>query len=178
MHLLNPYYRTQLAVSGEFLDAPELPPTDFLQKIDSAITGFSCPVPCKPLPKALLSSEFVFVCEDASSPPLSQLYRGQYKVITRKDKYFKLQIGSKVDNVSVDRLKPVFSDEKVSPALPQPHGRPPRCPSPPVSKPLSPSFEPPPPVTRTNKAVCFSLPSQWNRPQVTLLSRRFVSALF
>ena len=38
----------------------------------------------------------------------------------RKEKYFKLQIGSQQDNVSVDRLKPVFSDVKVSPALPPP----------------------------------------------------------
>ena len=109
-------YCTQLTVPGEFLEAPDLRPTDFLQKIDSAITGFlgpvphcTCPVPKKPLPKALLNSEFVFVCEDASSPPLSQLYRGPYKVVVRKDKYFKLQIGSKLNNVSVDRLKPVFS---------------------------------------------------------------------
>ena len=37
-------FGTQLAVPGEFLDAPDLPPTDFLQKIDSAITRFSEPV--------------------------------------------------------------------------------------------------------------------------------------
>ena len=55
-------YSTQLAVPGEFLDAPELPPTDFLQKMDSTITEFSSsvphqthPVPSKPVPKALLS---------------------------------------------------------------------------------------------------------------------------
>ena len=120
-------FGTQLAVPGEFLDAPELPPTDFLRKIDSAITGFSgpvphhtCPAPARPLPRTLLSSEFVFVREDSSVPPLSQLYRGPYKVVDRKEKYFKLQIGSQEINVSVDRLKPVFSDVKVSPALPPP----------------------------------------------------------
>ena len=65
------------------------------------------------------------VREDSSVPPLSQLYRGPYKVVDRKDKYFKIQIGSKQDNVSVYRLKPVYSDEKlsVSTALPPPHGR-------------------------------------------------------
>ena len=141
---------TQLAVPGEFLEAPDLPPTDFLQKIDSAITGFSGPVPhhtrpapAKPLPKTLLSSKFVFVREDSSVPPLSQLYQGPYKVLGRKDKYFKLQIGSKQDNISVHRLKPVFSNKKVSPALPLPRGRLPRRPSPPAAN-------PPPPVRITN----------------------------
>ena len=56
-------FGTKLAVPGEFLDAPDLPSTNFLQKIDSAITGFSRPFPhhtclasTKPLPKTLLSS--------------------------------------------------------------------------------------------------------------------------
>ena len=75
----------------------------------------------KPLPKALLNSKFIFVFEDSSSPPLSQLYREPYRAVDRKNKYFKLHIGSKLDNISVDRLKPDFSDEKVSPALPPPH---------------------------------------------------------
>ena len=96
---------------------------DFLRKINSGITGFSGPVPhythpapSRPLPKTLLSLEFVFVREDSSVPPLSQLYWGPYKVVDKKDKYFKLQIGSQQDNVSVNRLKPVFSYVKVSPA--------------------------------------------------------------
>ena len=57
----------------------------------------------KPLPKTLLSSDFVFVIEDSSVPPLSQLYHGPYKVVDRKDEYFKLQIGSKQDNLAVDQ---------------------------------------------------------------------------
>ena len=111
-------FGTQIAVPGEFLDAPVLPSPDFLRKIDSAITGFFGPVPhhtrpalAKPLPKTLLSSEYVFVPEDSSVPPLSQLYGGPYKGVDRKGKFFNLQIGSQQDNVSVDRLKPVFSNE-------------------------------------------------------------------
>ena len=69
--------------------------------------------------------------EDSSVPPLSQLYLGPYKVVHRKDKYFKLQIGSQQDDVSVNRLKPVVSNVKVSPALPLPQGRHPRRPPPP-----------------------------------------------
>ena len=135
--------------------------------------------PARPLPRTLLSSEFVFVREDSSVPPLSQLYRGPYKVVDRKEKYFKLQIGSQQDNVSVDRLKPVFSDVKVSPALPPPQGRPPRRPPPPAANlpppaanPPPPAANPPPPVRKSNKSVRFSLP-----PRAALLPRRFVSAL-
>ena len=178
-------FGTQLAVPGEFLDAPDLPLTDFLQNIYFTITGFSgpvphhtCPAPAKPLPKTLLSSEFVFVHEDSSFPAFSQLYRGPYKVLGRKDKYFKLQIGSKQDNVSVDRLKPVFSNKKVSPALPPPRGRPPRRPLPPAENPPPPAANPPPPVRITNKSVRFSLPSCRNPPQAALLPRRFYQRPF
>ena len=45
-------------------------------------------------------------------------------MLYRQDKYFHLQIGSKQDVVSVARLKPVFSDTKVTPAVPPPGGRP------------------------------------------------------
>ena len=84
-------YCTQLAVPGEFLEATDLPPTDFLQKIDSAITGFfgpvphcTRPVPKKSLPKALLNSEFVFVREDASSPLFLNCIEDHTKLLTGK----------------------------------------------------------------------------------------------
>ena len=94
--------------------------------------------------------------KDSSVPPLSQVYRGRYRIVDKKDKYFKLQIGSKQDNVSVDRLKPVFSDTKVSPALTLPHGRPPRCPPPTAANSPPPASNPPPPVRIPNKSVRYS----------------------
>ena len=42
----------------------------------------------------------------------------------QKNKIFRLQLGSGTDVVSMDRLKPVFSDEPVSVALHPAHGRP------------------------------------------------------
>ena len=68
------------------------------------------------------------------------------------------------DNVSVDRMKPVFSNEKVYPALPLPHGRPPRHPPPSAANPLPPAANTPPPVRIKNKSVSFSLPSHPNLP--------------
>ena len=68
--------------------------------------------------------EYVFVCDDASKPPLSPLYRGPYLVLRRSEKFFVLQIGDKKDVVSVDRLKPVFSSNPVVPGVPPVRGRP------------------------------------------------------
>ena len=55
----------------------------FLRKIERSVSGFSGPprhhVPPsqpQPLPRELLTAEFVFVRDDASKPPLSPLYRG------------------------------------------------------------------------------------------------------
>ena len=108
-------YGSSLTVPGEFLGSPELPPASFLQNIENTLTGFAVPPPhhvCKSppqqLPPALLTAEFVFVREDASIPSLAPLYRGPYLVLERKSKFFRLQIGSRTDVVSVDRLKPAF----------------------------------------------------------------------
>jgi len=78
----------------------------------------------KPLPNSLLQADFLFVCEDTFVPALSPLYRGPYKVLKCQDKFFCLQMGDKVDVVSVDRLKPVISDSMIIPARPPACGRP------------------------------------------------------
>ena len=75
-------------------------------------------------PAAFLSAKFVFVREDASIPSLAPLYRGLYLVLQCRDKFFHLQIGFRTDVVSVDWIKPLFSDESVSPAIPPTCGRP------------------------------------------------------
>ena len=113
-------YCFSLTVPGEFLGSPELPPALFLQKIENNLTGFAVPLPHPPqqLPPALLTAEFVFVQEDASIPSLAPLYQGPYLVLERKDKFFRLQLGSRTDVVSVDRLKPAFSEDPIQAASP------------------------------------------------------------
>ena len=100
--------------------------------VEKVIAGFSTPPPhhvqhspSVEIPAALKAAKFVFVREDASKPSLSPLYRGPYQVIEQRSKFFRLQIGTKVDSVSVDRLKPVISDVPVIPVTPPPQGRPP-----------------------------------------------------
>ena len=74
---------------------------------------------------SLASAKFMLVNEDASIFPFSQLYQGPYRVLGRQDKFFTLEMGSRMDTVSIDRLKPVLSPKQ------RPHrGQLPRaCPS-------------------------------------------------
>ena len=159
-------YGSALTIPGEFLDAPELPSSQFLSKIGKVIAGFSVPpphgVPQQPpteVQAALRIAKFVFVQEDASKPSLTPLYCGPYLVVEWRSKFFRLQIGHKVDSVSVDRLKPVFSDSPVVPANPPPLRRPP----------LRPASHPPEPSSPMNlsaskkKSVSFL-----NKPEVIL----------
>ena len=122
-------FGTQLCLPGEFLTSGDMSQSDFIRRIDIAVSNFSSSVPhhrSVPLrfPSALSTSKFVFVREDAVKPPLSPLYRGPYLVLERTDKYFKLQIGDETDTVSVDRLKPAFSTDEMIPAMPPRRGRP------------------------------------------------------
>lgn len=155
-------FGSSLSVPGEFLDIPEFPPDAFLRRIDSAVQGFAKPPPHHikippnySLPDALLRADFVFVREDASTPSLDPLYRGPYRVLERQSKFFRLQIGSKSDLVAVNRLKPVFSEAPVIPAVPPARGRPPKQPE--FSKPIV-RHAPAPPVSSTTarKRVSFA----------------------
>lgn len=54
----------------------------------------------------------VFVRIDAVKKPLVQPYEGPFKVIKRHDKYMDVQINSKVQRISIDRIKPAFVCEE------------------------------------------------------------------
>jgi len=114
-------YGSPLSLPGELVDVPELLPDAVLRKVNRAVEGFAVPPPhhVRPappvqLPAALISAKYVFVHEDSVISSLAPRYRGPYLVIDRRDKFFRLQVGSKQDVVSVDRLKPVFSDVPVT----------------------------------------------------------------
>ena len=68
--------------------------------------------------------------EDASVPPLAPLYLCPHLVLEWQTKFFHLQLDDRTDVVSVDRLKPAFSDEPISPALLSLSGRPALAPAP------------------------------------------------
>jgi len=155
-------FGSALTLPGEMLDVPELHSDSYLRKIERAVNGFAVNPPhhvrstTPPrVPAALMKSKFVFVREDTVKPTLAPRYRGPYLVVSRQSKYFRLQIGAKQDSVSVDRLKPVFSDSPLVPAVPPPRGRPPRphAMNPP-DPPVPPDPPNPPPSTSVKTRVC------------------------
>ena len=81
-----------------------------------------------------MTADYVFVRRGAPGPPLLPLYDGPYKVTAKSPKVFELQLGTRQEKVSVDRLKPCLSSE-VSLAAPPRRGSPPRLPS--ESRPLA-----------------------------------------
>ena len=124
-------YGSTLTVPGDFLGCPESPTEDFLLRLRSTVDKIPLPMVHNRsptgtgIPEALRLAQFVFIRHDATIPPLAPRYHGPYKVLEHGPKVFRLQIGNKSDDVSVDRLKPAFSFESFSPADPPRRGRPP-----------------------------------------------------
>ena len=77
-------------------------------------------------PAELSSCPMVFIRKDGHVAPLSPLYEGPYKVLSRSTKTFQVQVGKRVEMVSVQRLKPAFTADDEAPVEPARHGRPPR----------------------------------------------------
>ena len=53
----------------------------------------------------LQSAEYCFVRNDGKKGSFELPYKGPYKVLSRNEKFFTLDIRDKVDNISIDRLK-------------------------------------------------------------------------
>ena len=75
--------------------------------------------PCRPsklnnttsyIPADFSTCEYVFIREDAHKPPLSKPYRGPFRVLTRTDKSYRVQLDNREDWISIDRLKPAYLD--------------------------------------------------------------------
>lgn len=58
--------------------------------------------------KELGTCEFVFVCVDRVKAPLQSPYEGPYRVISRKEKTFAIEIKNQPKVISINRLKPAF----------------------------------------------------------------------
>jgi hypothetical protein len=90
------------------------------------------PVEVKPasqLEAAFRKADFVYVKKGAVASSLSPLYSGPYRVISRGEKTFHVDIGGRDEVISADRLKPHLGQAPVQPAEPPRRGRPPASPS-------------------------------------------------
>ena len=63
------------------------------------------------VPRELAAASHVFVRVGAHRGPLQSPYQGPFKVIDRQAKLYKLDLGTRQDSVSSDRLKPAFFEE-------------------------------------------------------------------
>jgi len=86
--------------------------------------------PLEALPANLQSVELVYVRRGGALPPLSPPYAGPYRVLKRGKKFFTLQIGARVETISVDRIKPHVGVELTPVASPPTRGRPRLLPGP------------------------------------------------
>jgi hypothetical protein len=123
-------FGTPVVLPGQFLDAAAGPPpsTDFLTAWNSSLHGerqlHIQKQPPPALPPDLLQAEMVFIRNDAKQPPLSPCYSGPYRVLERSLRFFKVQVGDRVDTVSTLRLKAAYLPASALPAVPPKRGRP------------------------------------------------------
>jgi hypothetical protein len=114
-------YGTTLHVPGEFFDTP--PPTvsqsdthTCLTTIRQAMSSLR-PTDSRQntsptyVPQNLQTCEQVFIRRDGYRAPLQPNFSGPYKVIDRYNKYFKIDFGTRTDTVSIDRLKPAYTEK-------------------------------------------------------------------
>ena len=117
-----------LSLPAEFISGPEPPAVDFMEKLRDVDVPATRPlsyaeVAAKPAP-ALFQASHVYVRRGGALPPLAPLYAGPYRVLARQAKFFRLEIGGRMEVVSVDRLKPHLGSSPVVPAAPPTRGRP------------------------------------------------------
>ncbi len=108
-------YGAALTLPWEFLGAEEVPLPEFLTELRARMSGFKLPGVWRPplvtsswLPPDLLQAELVYIQRGGAVKPLSPLYDGPYRVLERREKYFRVDIGGRAEAVSADWLNPTW----------------------------------------------------------------------
>jgi len=125
-------FGSQPVLPGEFLSAPEPPSPSFLKDFQGVLasrrplaTAHHSQPGLETLPEQLLLSRFVLIRRDGAQPPLSPAYDGPYLVLERSLRFFKVQLGNRVEVVSTLRLKACHTPPDTVAADPPRRGRPP-----------------------------------------------------
>ena len=113
-------YGTTLRLPGEFFDATsepsQLEPTNYVHRLKRTMQCLQPPAPRSQqrhgvhIPPDLKTCTHVFVRRDAVRKPLQPPYDGPFKVISRSDKHFVIDLNTRQDTVSIDRLKSAYID--------------------------------------------------------------------
>lgn len=110
-------YGSNIRLPGDFYDTSNVKSYDdnsFVNKIKDVIDGLKPSARESKSPhkifvhKDLSTSNYVFIRNDAIRKPLQPPYDGPYRVISRNDKVYRIQLPDRQANVSVDRLKPAY----------------------------------------------------------------------
>ena len=113
-------YRSVLSLPSPFLYACQPPADDFLHQL--RMTSADLPVVATNsastsksswMDSALKTCSHEWLRRDGHVKPLTPLYDGPYMVLSRMEMTFTLQIGTRMQFVSVDRLKPVHAEDDV-----------------------------------------------------------------
>ena len=159
-------YGTALRLPGEYFSpgsASErnITASDFAVRLAEHMRSLRAPEtqhhakPLVYLPPSLETCSHVFVRQDGIRRSLQAPYNGPFRVVSRADRYFTVDLGGREDNVCIDRLKPAHLDPASMPtptttAATVPRGTVPPSPSePPVTEPH------PERVTRSGRRVRF-----------------------
>ena len=111
-------YGSSLRIPGEFLGNTSSrflqPSSTFLHNLQTSMQNVLPPpinyhsTPHSYVPNSLSSTGYVYVRVDGHRHPSRRPYNGPFRIISTSSKYFTLDINGRLDNVSIDRLKPAF----------------------------------------------------------------------
>ena len=163
-------FGTTLRLPGQFITPPSssepLDPSNYVHRLKQTMQTLHPTVPRtrhRPsyIPPDLATCTHVFVRHDAVRKPLRPPYDGPFRVVSRTDKYFTLDLNGRQDTVSIDRLKVA-------------HIEPTTIPRPPPSDPPDPPTRNPVPSSNTTDTPSSSSTSQPTTapPTETLECRR------
>ena len=160
-------YGTTLRLPGEFFNTTvthsNLEPDTYVTQLKTAMQQIQAPTVRDNQQhrafhgKALDSCTHVFVRHDATLKPLQAPYDGPFRVITKRDKHFTVELNGRNDTVSVDRLKPAFIDSSTTVITPQSH-----TPTPPANPVTVPSSTSQPPIRTTRSGRHIHWPDRLN----------------
>jgi len=121
-------FGAQLVLPGQLLAGPEISPSrgflDAMARTPAVGLRKAAGTAAADLPPALWAAEMVLVRRDGYKPPLSPLYAGPYKVLSRSLRSFKIQLGDRQETVSTSRLKAAVTQAGTGAASPPKRGRP------------------------------------------------------
>ena len=114
----------QLVLPGQMQQPLDIepPPARVKQTVIPAATRSYAEAVSKFTP--LDGADYVYVKRGAASPSLQPPYVGPFRVLERGRKVFKLQVGDRVEVVSLDRLKPHLGELEPEVEVPRGRGQP------------------------------------------------------